>query len=118
MNRAELGRIGERCAEWYYRSHGYRILARNFRVRGGELDLVARRGKTVVFAEVKTRSSCERSQPCEAVGTAKQRRVILAAQSYMTRFSDDPFFRFDVVEVYADSFPFRVRCIKDAFQLE
>ena len=59
MNRAELGRIGERCAEWYYRLHGYRILARNFRVRGGELDLVARRGKTVVFAEVKTRISCE-----------------------------------------------------------
>lgn len=118
MNRAELGRAGERCAEWYYRLRGYRILERNFRVRGGELDLVVRKGKTVAFVEVKTRSDCEKSRPCEAVGAAKQRRVILAARSYMTRFPDDPFFRFDVVEVYADAFPFRVRCIKDAFQLE
>ena len=54
---AELGPIGERRALWYFRLRGYRIVARNVRLRRGEIDLIVRRGRTLVFVEVKTRQS-------------------------------------------------------------
>lgn len=118
MNSAELGRAGERCVEWRYRLRGYRILERNFRTRSGEIDLIVQKDRTLVFVEVKTRGRHMVGQPCEAVGIAKQRRIILAAKAYLTRISEDVFVRFDVAEVYADAVPYRIRCIENAFEIE
>ncbi len=70
-----LGADGEDVAARWYVDRGYRVLARNWRCREGELDLVVARGRTVVICEVKTRSSLRFGSPFEAVGAAKQRRL-------------------------------------------
>jgi len=70
-----LGATGEDRAEAWYRAHGYEVLDRNWRCRDGELDLVLRQGRTVVFCEVKARSSEAYGSPAEAVNPAKQARL-------------------------------------------
>jgi len=82
--RRALGSAGERAAERFLRTRGYRILARNFRTRYGEIDLVARDGRTVVFVEVKTRRGTGYGMPEEAVTAAKRRHLILAARIYLS----------------------------------
>ena len=79
--RRQLGAWGEdRVAAWY-EANGYTVVDRNWRCRQGELDLVARRGRTVVFCEVKTRSSTAFGAPVEAVTRTKQARLrVLAAR--------------------------------------
>jgi putative endonuclease len=62
-----LGYLGERAAEKYLKRKGYKIVARGLRLRGGELDLVAVDGRTVVFVEVKTRRSEQFGHPAEAI---------------------------------------------------
>jgi putative endonuclease len=75
QRRRALGVTGEdRAASWYL-EHGYQVLDRNWRCRDGELDLVLRLERTVVFCEVKTRSRANFGQPAEAVGAAKQARI-------------------------------------------
>ena len=74
-DRDALGRAGEDLAVAWYEGHGYDVLARNWRCRGGELDVVARRGRLHVFCEVKSRSSDAFGLPAEAVGPAKRARL-------------------------------------------
>ena len=73
--RKALGAFGEDKAAAWYERNGYRVVARNWRCRDGELDIVARRGSTVVFCEVKTRASAAFGVPAEAVTAAKQRKL-------------------------------------------
>jgi putative endonuclease len=98
--RLRLGQRGERAAERYLRTRGYRILARGDRARFGELDLVALDGDTVVFVEVKTRQSQEFGHPSEAVDAAKQRRLTRLAVAFLKHYGllEHPA-RFDVVAV-------------------
>jgi putative endonuclease len=98
--RRALGRAGEDLAAAEYERRGYQILARNWRCREGELDLVVRSGSTVAFCEVKARSSLAFGSPLEAVTPAKRRRIRLLA----TRWLDESgvragSLRFDVVGV-------------------
>lgn len=98
--RTKLGQHGERLAAQAYEADGYEVVARNWRCPDGELDLVLRRGSTLVFAEVKTRSSDRYGIAAEAVTPAKQRRIRRLA----LRFCDAtgqraPELRFDVVSV-------------------
>lgn len=73
--RQRLGAVGEdRAAAWYRRA-GYEIVARNWRCRDGELDLICIKGDQVVVCEVKTRSSLDFGHPAEAVTPSKQRRI-------------------------------------------
>ena len=96
----ELGRAGEAAAAAFYRRRGYRILDRNFVARGGEIDLVCRRGRVVVFCEVKTRTSARWGVPSEAVGAVKQRRIRRAAAQWLARQPRRKGeLRFDVVSV-------------------
>jgi putative endonuclease len=77
----QRGADGEAAAAAWYSARGYRVLARNWRSRDGELDLVLALGRTVVFCEVKARGSTRYGVPAEAVTPAKQRRIRgLAAQ--------------------------------------
>lgn len=71
----ELGRRGERLAERHLIARGYRLLARNWRCRHGEIDLVVRDGATIVFVEVKTRSSDAFGHPFEAITPVKLARM-------------------------------------------
>ncbi len=78
-----LGPEAERRVRRHYRLRGYRILAANARAAGYELDLVVRRGGTVVVCEVKARSGTSFGDPLEAVGTEKARRVRRAAEAWL-----------------------------------
>ena len=84
-----LGPRGERAAEKYLRRDGYRIVARNFRAAGAEIDIVAMDGETLVFVEVKTRRSREAGAPEEAVDERKQKQIRRAAEIFATRYRAD-----------------------------
>lgn len=73
--RRELGQTGEDAVAAWYERHGYEVVARNWRCREGELDLIVRHERVFVFCEVKTRSSTAFGAPVEAVGRTKQARL-------------------------------------------
>ena len=92
------------AAEWY-QARGYEVVARNWRCRAGELDLVARQGRTVVFCEVKTRVSAAFGTPQEAVTRAKQVRLRGLAARWLREESSAPagVARFDVASIFRGS---------------
>lgn len=95
-----LGAAGEEAAAQWYLAHGYEILDRNWRVRQGEIDLICRRGTTVVFVEVKTRSSTRFGSGAAAVTWKKQQRIRELARRWLAASTDFfPQTRFDVVDV-------------------
>jgi len=83
--RQTLGQRGEAAAARYLRQRGYIIIARGQRGRGGEIDLIAVDGRTVVFVEVKTRTSSAAGHPAEAVDERKQERIVKTALVYLKR---------------------------------
>ncbi|HEV8440408.1 MAG TPA: YraN family protein [Methylomirabilota bacterium] len=91
---------GEEEAARFLTRSGYAILDKNFRTRAGEIDLVAKEGKTLVFVEVKTRRDLEGDPPQAAVHTRKQNRLAKLAHGYLKlkRIRQTPC-RFDVVSV-------------------
>ncbi len=111
-----LGRRGERAAEKHLRRNGYRIVARNFRAVGAEIDLVAMDGETLVFVEVKTRRSLAAGAPEEAVDERKQQRLRRAAEVFATRYrAEDTEMRFDVVAVDASGKRLEIELLRNAF---
>ncbi len=114
------GASGERLACRFLRRNGYKILYRNFKGRsGGEIDIVCRDNDTLVFVEVKTRTSEEFGRPLEAVDRQKQRQISRGGLAWL-RMLDNPdiLFRFDVVEVImTDDAKPRLELIQNAFQL-
>jgi len=78
----ELGRAGESAAADLLRARGYEVIGAGFLARRGEIDLVCRRGRTLVVVEVKTRSTDEFGTPLEAVGARKKRALMNAAAEY------------------------------------
>jgi putative endonuclease len=81
--RIALGHLGEERAAARYHAQGYAVLARNWRCRHGEIDLVCARGRTLVICEVKTRSQTTLGHPIEAVTPVKQRRLRRLAAAYV-----------------------------------
>jgi putative endonuclease len=82
-DRRALGREGEERAARFLARRGYRIVERNVRLGGVEVDLVVRRGRLVAFVEVKTRRSAALGPPEEAVDAAKQARLVRAASAWL-----------------------------------
>jgi putative endonuclease len=82
-NTRAIGSRAERRALWHYRLRGYRLLAANAWFGGYELDLVLRRGRTVVFCEVKAKGGPERGDPLEMVTAEKRRRIQRAAVAWL-----------------------------------
>lgn len=99
--RQVLGSWGEDLAVEHLTAQGYEVLARNWRCRDGELDVVARRGDVLCFVEVKTRSGVGFGEPAEAVTLQKLRRLRLVAGRYLSaqRPTGWSTLRFDVVAV-------------------
>lgn len=96
-----LGRYGERVAASWLRSKGYRILACNFRApRGGEVDLIARRGKLLLFVEVKSRQADTLVRPLSAVDARKRALVERGANAWLRQLGTRKLpWRFDVIEI-------------------
>ena len=80
---SSLGADAERRVRRHYRLRGYLVLGSNVRAGGNELDIVLRRGRRVVFAEVKYRADARFGDPWEAVGPEKERRVRRAAEAWL-----------------------------------
>jgi putative endonuclease len=101
--RRRTGADGEVAVAAWYVERGYEILDRNWRIRDGELDIVARRGSTIVFCEVKTRRSDRFGLPVEAVTARKQQRLRLLATRWLdTHDQRRSEIRFDVASVTPD----------------
>ena len=114
---ARLGRAGERRARWFYRLRGYRILARNVRLPAGEIDLIARRGRTLVIVEVKTRQSLAAGEGYDAVDERKRMRLVRLADQYLTMTKTrDVELRYDVLSLYWNGRRFVVSHFADAFR--
>ena len=102
MSRQKIfGKFGEDCAANFLESEGYKIVARNFRIRSAEIDIIAQKDNVIVFVEVKARSDIRHGLPSEAVTVRKQKKIIEAAGVFLQdeNFSECAC-RFDVVEVY------------------
>ncbi len=110
-NRAR-GRWGEDLAAAHYRRSGYEVLDRNWRSPTGELDLVVRRGPTIVFSEVKARRTADFGPAAAAVTVAKQRRIRQLAVEWLRAHElHADSIRFDVVAITGS----RLELITDAF---
>jgi len=92
-----LGDAGEDRAARLLQSHGMTIVARNYRTRLGEIDLIARDGDVLVFVEVRLRADGRCGGAAASIGPAKQRRLAAAASAYISRLGRPPPCRFDVV---------------------
>jgi putative endonuclease len=103
-SRVILGKIGEDLACRELESRGYAILARRYRRRAGELDIVARDGPTVVFVEVKAREGREFGNAADAVTSLKRRRMTRVALEYLVRhrLTHCPC-RFDIVSIHMEN---------------
>jgi len=113
------GREGEDAAEALLTSLGYQTEVRNYRTRGGEIDLVCLDGETVVFVEVKTRGPGSKARPDQAVTPTKRGRIVKAAAAFLSErgWWERPC-RFDVVTVVTDGKHRDIRHLPDAFSLE
>ncbi len=97
-----IGNIGEDYAVKILKKNKYRIIERNFTVRGGEIDIIAKNGEYLVFVEVKLRKSTDFGRPAEHVGLKKQENIKTAAMLYMKKIEYDGLCRFDVIEIVGE----------------
>ena len=118
-DRRETGEAGERAAEAFLKSRGYVVVERNYRCRGGEIDLIALHRGTVVFVEVRTRAADAMVHPFESVDGNKRRRIVTAARLYVScKRLHDHRQRFDIVAVHVESGRMECELLADAFRLE
>lgn len=111
LNRV-VGVIGESQAEKYLKKKKYKILNKNYKTILGEIDIVAKDKKTIVFVEVKKRETYQFGRPSEAVDEHKQQKIRNVALYYLKQFKlfDNPC-RFDVIEIVGDE----INHIENAF---
>jgi putative endonuclease len=116
-SRVAQGAVAEELALRYLEARGLTLVARNFRCRLGELDLIMRDGGQLVFVEVRSRRHSRYGTPAESVTRTKQQRLLRTAAFYLQRRHLDQPCRFDVVAILqAESEP-QLEWIRDAFQL-
>lgn len=111
----ETGKQGEAEAARYLREQGYEIMFRNYRYQHAEIDLIAKKGKLLVFVEVKTRTNLSYGNPEEFVSYTKAKLVMKAAEQYI--FANDWLYdiRFDIIAVTIAGSELRIKHIEDAF---
>lgn len=107
----KLGKKGERAARSYLKRGGWKIIARNYENPFGEVDIIAKKGDTLAFIEVKTRLTDSFGSPSEAVTPQRQQRYIRAANYFFVNAEPDCTVRFDVIEVFGD----KINHIENAF---
>ena len=107
------GREAEQAAARHLERHGLRVLERNFRIRGGEIDLICRDGRMLVFVEVRLRSRSDFGDAGASITPAKQRRIVLAARHYLAGRPECDC-RFDCVLMDGE----RIDWLRDAFSAD
>lgn len=114
--RTRLGEIGEDLAVRELEQRGYAVVARRYRHRGGEIDIVATEGPTVVFIEVKARDGRDYGGAAEAVTALKRQRLVATARDFLARqrLHDAPC-RFDVVAIQLVDGQPQVELFRNAF---
>src|SRR5260221_1561221 len=112
----ELGRRGEWFAAWFYRLRGFCVVARNVRMRGGEIDLIVRRGGTLAFVEVKARASVAAGEGSDAVTREKQSRIARLAARWLTQHPHEGEIRYDVLSLRWTGLRFVATQFANAFQ--
>ncbi|PLX72604.1 MAG: YraN family protein [Desulfuromonas sp.] len=117
--RLKLGAWGEAQAASFLRKQGAKILARNYTAPTGEIDIIARHKKSLLFVEVKTRTGLQFGQPAEAVGPTKQRQIIRTAQWYLQQESTNKLQpQFDVISVLVDGDAVKIEHFPNAFDAD
>jgi putative endonuclease len=110
------GATGEQLAADYLQRRGLKLIERNFRVRGGEIDLICRDGRTTVFVEVRLRSSRGFGGAAASITAAKRARLILAARHWLLRHGETPC-RFDCILLDGLD-PQNIEWLRDAFSAD
>lgn len=109
----EFGKMGEDIAANYLTKNNYKIIERNFRCKQGEIDIIAKDKKEIVFIEVKTRTSNSFGKPSEAVNKIKQKHMYRAAKYFLYKTNLlEEVIRFDVIEVLLKDGKFNINHIK------
>ena len=111
----DIGKKGEDEAARYLHQQGYQVLERNYRYQHAEIDLIAQKGKMLIFVEVKTRTNVSFGNPEEFVSYTKAKLIMRVAEHYI--FAKDWLhdIRFDIVAVTISGNELRVNHIQDAF---
>jgi putative endonuclease len=118
MEKKELGKKGEELALGFLKRSGYRIIEKNYICRIGEMDIIAKEKDTLVFIEVKTRTSRMFGPPQLAVNPSKQRQLSKVALNYLKEKQlEDVKARFDVMAIVLEQKGEEIELIKDAFNL-
>lgn len=117
----KFGNMGESLAADYLKDKGYKIVERNLSINKDEIDIIAidknKLDKILVFVEVKTRKSTLYGGGIAAVNKRKQKALIRCASAYMKRYSKATKFRFDVVEIICDTYPYVINHYENAFHM-
>jgi putative endonuclease len=109
------GRVAEEAAVRWLLAHGYRVVERNHRNAGGEIDVVAWEGETLCFVEVKARADTRHGPAVSAVGWDKRRRLARAAAMYLALRRLEPACRFDVLAVEGGGEGWQITLFRNAF---
>ena len=116
MTSYDLGLIGQRKAVEFLQKNMYSIMHENYRIKDGEIDIIAEKDNIVVFVEVKLRRNLSFGLPMEAVNIRKQRKITKVAKYYISQYNlYNTDFRFDVIEVYLNKGQATVNHIQNAF---
>lgn len=100
MNRRKFGIIGEKIAQGYLKNKGYTIVKTNYYTQRGEIDIIAKKDKNIVFVEVKTRNNLEYGSPAMSVNGIKKKNLKSAANIYIYQNKLYKYsVRFDVIEI-------------------
>lgn len=112
----ELGKHGEDLAARYLKRLGYKLITRNYKLKTGEIDIIALDQRTLVFVEVKTRRSGVYAQPLESVGWHKQQKLRYLANRYLTTHNvPDSEVRFDIISIVESGGRPEIEHLKNAF---
>lgn len=115
IQRRLLGKAGEDAATIYLRKKGYQILERNYRTRFGEIDIICKKGETIIFVEVRSKRGNRFGSGAESVNWNKQQKIRMVAQFYLNhkRLFNSPI-QFDVIDIQFEP-KIHLRHIEHAF---
>ncbi|MCM8804856.1 MAG: YraN family protein [Candidatus Omnitrophica bacterium] len=111
MKNIEFGKIGEEKAIKFLKNNGYEIIERNYKTKIGEIDIIARKKREIIFIEVKTRSSDNFGMPEEAVNEKKLKKIEKVGNIYLKRKKLDLPYRFEVLSIIKEGKDLKIEII-------